>query len=49
MVLVYCEAEKSWKFLLASLSINADAATLEKLRQAFGEKNVKVVEKAIEK
>ncbi len=49
LVIVYCEAEKARKILPASMSINADAATLEKLRQAFGEKNVKVVEKAIEK
>ena len=49
LVIVYCEAEKARKILPASMSINADAATLEKLRQAFGGKNVKVVEKAIEK
>lgn len=49
LVIVYCEAEKARKILPASMSINVDAATLEKLRQAFGEKNVKVVEKAIEK
>ena len=49
LVIVYCEAEKARKILPASMSINADAATLEKLRQTFGEKNVKVVEKAIEK
>ena len=49
LVIVYCEAEKARKILPASMSINADAATLEKLRQVFGEKNVKVVEKAIEK
>ena len=49
LVIVYCEAEKVRKILPASMSINADSATLEKLRQAFGEKNVKVVEKAIEK
>ena len=49
LVIVYCEAEKARKILPASMSINADAGTLEKLRQAFGEKNVKVVEKAIEK
>ncbi|MDD6234761.1 MAG: DNA polymerase III subunit alpha [Lachnospiraceae bacterium] len=49
MVIVYCEAEKARKILPASMSINADADTLAKLRQAFGEKNVKVVEKAIEK
>lgn len=49
MVVIYCEAEKARKILPASMSINADAATLDRLRARFGEKNVKVVEKAIEK
>ncbi len=48
-VIIYCEAEKAKKTLPPSLTIKADGAVLSKLRETFGEKNVKVVEKYIEK
>ncbi len=48
-VIIYCEAEKAKKMLPASMTIMADEAVLSRLRAAFGEKNVKVVEKSIEK
>lgn len=48
-VIIYCETEKAKKTLPLSLTIKADGAVLSKLRETFGEKNVKVVEKYIEK
>ena len=49
VVVIYCEAEKAKKILPLSMSIKADFTMVSRLSQAFGEKNVKVVEKSIEK
>ncbi len=48
-VIIYCEAEKAKKILPPSMTVKADAETVAKLCGRFGEKNVKVVEKDIEK
>ena len=48
-VIVYCEAEKAKKILPPSMTIKAEAEVLSRLKGVFGEKNVKVVEKSIEK
>ncbi len=48
-IIVYCEAEKAKKYLPLSMTIKADQSTLDILSGKFGEKNVKVVEKSIEK
>lgn len=48
-VVIYCEAEKAKKYLPQSMTIKADSTMVEKLSARFGEKNVKVVEKSIEK
>lgn len=48
-VIIYCAAEKAKKYLPQSMTVKADTDTLERLYSRFGEKNVKVVEKAIEK
>lgn len=48
-VIIYCEAEKAKKILPPSMTVKADSATVGKLCALFGEKNVKVVEKDIEK
>lgn len=48
-IIIYCEAEKIKKAMPLSNTIKADGATLAKLISHFGEKNVKVVEKSIEK
>lgn len=48
-VIIYCEAEKAKKILPPSMTVKADSATVGKLCGLFGEKNVKVVEKDIEK
>ena len=49
MVIIYLEAEKAKKRLPVSMSINADSRMIDILSRRFGEKNVKVVEKSIEK
>ena len=49
VVVIYCEAEKAKKILPLSMSIKADFTMVSRLSQAFGEKNVKVVQKSIEK
>ena len=49
VVVIYCEAEKAKKILPLSMSIKADFTMVSRLSQAFGEKNIKVVEKSIEK
>ena len=48
-VIIYCEAEKAKKYLPLSMTVKADETLLSKLFDRFGEKNVKVVEKSIEK
>ena len=49
VVIIYCEAEKAKKRLPMSMTIKADFAMVNRLSSEFGEKNVKVVEKSIEK
>ncbi len=48
-VVVYLSAEKAMKRLPPSRNIKIDAGLLESLSGCFGENNIKVVEKAIEK
>ena len=48
-MIIYCEAEKIKKTMPLSNTIKAQGDTLMKLIEAFGAKNVKVVEKSIEK
>ena len=48
-VIIYCEAEKAKKYLPVSMTINADSHMVDRLSARFGEKNVKVVQKSIEK
>ena len=48
-VIIYLEAEKSKKRLPLSMSINTDSQMIDRLNRRFGEKNVKVVQKSIEK
>lgn len=48
-VIIYCEAEKAKKLLPKSRSIHADTQTIQKLRECYGEDNVKIIEKSIEK
>lgn len=48
-VIIYCEAEKAKKYLPVSMTICADENMLLGLKKEFGEQNVKVVEKTIEK
>ena len=48
-VIIYCEAEKAKKYLPVSMTINADSHMIDRLSARFGEKNVKVVQKSIEK
>ncbi len=48
-VIVYCEAEKAKKYLPMSMTIKADSQMITRLSALYGEKNVKVVEKSIEK
>lgn len=48
-VVVYCQAEKAIKRLPANRNIGIDSVILSRLTNYFGEKRVKVVEKAIEK
>lgn len=47
-VVVYISAEKAMKRLPASRNIHIDSDLLNSLTKKFGEKNIKVVEKAIE-
>ncbi len=47
-IVVYLAAQKAMKRLPESRNIRIDSALLNRLAQMFGEKNVKVVEKAIE-
>ncbi len=48
-VIIYCEAEKAKKVLPPSMTIQASAEIIDRLRLKFGTENVKVVEKTIEK
>lgn len=48
-VIIYCEAEKAKKYLPHSMTIHADPGLIALLSARFGEKNIKVVEKSIEK
>ncbi len=48
-VIIYCEEEKAKKYLPKSMTVKADSTLLSTLYDRFGEKNVKVVEKSIEK
>ncbi len=48
-VVLYAAAEKRTKRLGAGRNVQAEGALLIKLRERFGEENVKVVEKRIEK
>ena len=48
-VIVYLEKEKAVKKMPLSMTINADPAMIGRLMELSGEKNVKVVEKSIEK
>lgn len=48
-VVVYCQAEKAIKRLPVNRNIGIDSVILSRLTNYFGEKRVKVVEKAIEK
>lgn len=48
-VVIYLAEEKAMKRLPASRNAGIDKALLLRLSEAFGEKNIKVVEKAIEK
>ncbi|MBQ3583221.1 MAG: DNA polymerase III subunit alpha [Lachnospiraceae bacterium] len=47
-VVIYLREEKQKKVLPANMTVKADFALLERLYQAFGNDNVKVVEKSIE-
>ncbi len=49
VVIIYCEAEKAKKILPLTMTVNAGCELTELLAEKFGEKNIKVVEKAIEK
>lgn len=48
-VVIYLKAEKQKKVLARNLTVNADKNTFDKFCQLFGEANVKVVQKTIEK
>ena len=48
-VIVYLEKEKAVKKMPLSMTIKADSAMIGRLMELYGEKNVKVVEKSIEK
>ena len=48
-VIVYLEKEKAVKKMPLSMTIKADSAMIGRLMELSGEKNVKVVEKSIEK
>ena len=48
-VVIYCAAEKQIKRLPANRNVHVDSVLLEKLRGYFGQDQIKVVEKAIEK
>ena len=48
-VVIYLEKEKAMKRLPPSRNIEADAAVIQLLEEKLGEKNIKVVEKTIEK
>ena len=48
-VIIYCEAEKIKKFLPMSMTLKGDEETITGLKNVFGNENVKVVEKTIEK
>ncbi len=48
-VVIYCEAEKAKKYLPLSMTIRGDENTISCLKNKFGDQNVKVVEKTIEK
>jgi DNA polymerase-3 subunit alpha len=47
-VVIYCQAERAVKRLPRNRSISIEPAVLSRLMNYFGEKRVKVVEKAIE-
>ena len=48
-VVIYLEAERAKKVLPANWSVSADSVLVARLSEKLGEKNVKVVEKTIEK
>ncbi|WP_461810890.1 DNA polymerase III subunit alpha [Faecalimonas sp.] len=48
-VVIYCQAEKAIKRLPTNRNVGIDSILLSRLTNYFGEKRVKVVEKAIEK
>lgn len=48
-VVIYLEAERAKKVLPVNWSVSADSVLVERLSEKLGEKNVKVVEKTIEK
>ena len=48
-VVIYLEAERAKKVLPANWRVNADLQLTSRLSEKLGEKNVKVVEKTIEK
>ncbi len=48
-VIIYCEAEKARKVLPKSKTIKADLELLQKLKELYGDDNVKIIEKSIEK
>ncbi len=48
-VVIYCQAEKAIKRLPMNRNVGIDSVLLSRLTNYFGEKRVKVVEKAIEK
>ena len=48
-VVIYLEAERAKKVLPANWSVSADSLLTSRLSEKLGEKNVKVVEKTIEK
>lgn len=48
-VIIYLEAERAKKVLPANRNVHTDAELLTKLTNKLGEKNIKVVEKTIEK
>ena len=48
-VIIYCEAERIKKIMPASMTVKASDGFLVKLAERFGQENVKVVKKSIEK
>ncbi|BCN32507.1 DNA polymerase III subunit alpha [Anaeromicropila herbilytica] len=49
MVIIYCEKEKKKKVLPRSQSIQADQEMIMHLRELYGNENVRIVEKSIDK